>query len=817
MGLETYRRKRHFNRTSEPRGRKRRSPKFLSFTIQRHHATRLHYDFRLELDGVLKSWAVPKGPCFDPEVRRLAVQVEDHPVEYGAFEGSIPAGEYGAGTVVLWDRGSWTPLGDPREGLEKGHLRFSLDGHKLKGRWDLVRLRRGGGEAKTNWLLIKARDEEARPSAKYDITQARPESVSSVSARKAKRIWHSDRSREKAGPRPKRTKRPVSARLRAPRNLPGAKKGPLPDAVEPELCTLVERPPDGDDWLHEMKLDGYRIIATVAHGKVTLRTRRGNDWTEQFSPIAAALSDLPLREAILDGEVTVLDASGVSRFQALQNVLSRAGRGQLVYYAFDLLHVDGWDVRGVALEERKRLLAAVLEGAPPCLRYADHVEGRGPDFFAKACENGLEGVVSKRRDSVYVGARTRQWLKSKCLQRQEFVVVGFTAPGGTRRHFGALLLGVREGAKLRFVGRVGTGFDDKTLASMMKRLAHLERRDAPVENPPTGAQARGVRWVEPSLVAEIGFSEWTDEGILRQPRYLGLREDKPAGEVRREEPLPKLTNPDRVLYAAQGVTKADLARYYEQVGETALKYLARRPLSLVRCPRGQGAHCFFQKHMGEERPPALRSVDVVEKGVPQPYVYVDDLAGLLSLVQLGVLEIHPWGSTVGSLEQPDVMTFDLDPAPDVRWDRMIAAAQTLRARLTDLGLVSFLKTTGGKGLHVVVPIKPEAVWERVKDFSKQVVELLARAEPALYTTNMAKAKRPGKIFLDYLRNGRGATAVGAYSSRAKPGATVAAPLAWDELTPKLRPDRFTVRDVPARLRASGDPWRGYFEVDQSVR
>ena len=818
MSLKTYWKKRHFTRTPEPKGGEAVKRGF-AFTVQRHHASHLHYDFRLELDGVLKSWAVPKGPCLDPSVRRLAVEVEDHPVEYGTFEGEIPKGQYGGGTVVLWDRGHWTPLDDPRAGLRKGHLRFSLEGHKLRGRWDLILMRGRESGGKRQWLLVKVADDEARPLSKYDVTEARPDSVASVAARRARKVWTSHRAPGKSA-RPA-TKRPRRKPLR-PSALTGAVKAPLPDAASPELATLAEAPPAGDQWVYEIKFDGYRILAYLENGRVRLKTRNGNDWTAQFPSIATALSGLPIRDGVIDGEIVVLK-DGVSSFQALQNLLSREGRGQLVYYAFDLLHLDGYDVRPAPLLERKALLARALEGAGDEVRLSEHVEGGGPEFFARACTLGLEGVMAKRKDAPYAGARAKQWLKLKCLKRQEFVICGFTEPGGARSSFGALVLGVEERGALRYAGRVGTGFSQRQLKELLAKLSPLERPDSPVANPPRGAAARGVRWVEPKLVAEVAFGEWTQEGSLRHPRFVGLREDKPASEVRRERPATAgpavtLSHPDKVLYPECGVTKRDLARYYESVADLALPHLASRALSLLRCPAGRAKHCFFQKHLGDDHPGALRPVTIKEGGAPRDYLYLEDLAGLQSLVQLGVLEIHPWGSRVESLETPDVMTLDLDPAEDVAWPRLRKAALDLRARLRELGLESFLKSTGGKGLHLVVPLEPRAEWARVKAFSKTLVELMVRDEPGLYTAKMTKALRPGKIFLDYLRNGRGATAVGAYSTRARENAPVAAPLAWDELELKRRPPLVTVRSMPARISAlKADPWRGYFDTRQSLK
>ena len=847
MGLETYKRKRHFEKTPEPSGEEAAAPAGDSFTIQRHAARRLHYDFRLELDGVLKSWAVPKGPSLDPREKRLAVEVEDHPLAYGGFEGEIPRGEYGAGTVVLWERGRWKPEGDAREGLRRGKLVFTLEGRKLRGRWALIRLRgsRAGGPGKTNWLLIKENDEFARPREQGDVLERRPESVAPQRASGPPRVWRSSRP---AGRRP----RAAGPRRAAPRKelgvarLPGARKAPMPATLEPQLCTLVDAPPQGEGWLHELKLDGYRLVGRLEAGQARLFTRRGNDWSAQFAGVRAALERLGARQALLDGEVVALDAHGRPSFQDLQNALSFPNR-PLYYYVFDLLYLDGFDLRDCPLRERKKALARLLAGVPEPLKYCDHLEGAGGEFFEQACAMGLEGVVSKRADGPYVSRRTRQWLKIKCLKRQELVVGGYTEPKGSRAGFGALLLGYhQEGRGLVFCGKVGTGFDDRSLKTLWSKLQALERPDAPFSNPPRGFPAKGVHWVEPSLVAEVAYSELTGEGIVRHPRFEGLREDKPAAEVRLERPKPvereaaqapprataqarpaaarsvfgglTLSSPDRVLFPEMGLTKRELAAYYEAVAEPALRLAARRPLALVRCPMGRHRHCFFQKHVGDTFPPAVKGVPITEKDTERTYLYIEDLGGLIALVQMGVLEYHPWGSRVEALERPDTMTFDLDPAPDVPWAEVVRTARELRARLSDLGLSSWVKTTGGKGLHVVVPVLPAAPWDEFKAFSKAVVERMVRDDPSRYTAKLAKASRAGKIFVDYLRNGRGATAVAGFSTRARPGAPVSTPLSWDELSPKLKPESFDARTVPRRLRllGRGDPWEGYWAAKQSL-
>lgn len=813
MGLETYRRKRDFRRTPEPAGGPAAAAG-RSFTIQRHHSSRLHYDFRLELGGVLKSWAVPKGPSLDPSVKRMAVEVEDHPVEYGTFEGQIPKGEYGGGTVVLWDRGEWTPVGDARAGLAKGHLRFRLKGRKLSGLWDLVRTRRS--EDKPRWLLIKAKDEAARAQAEYEVTRERPESV----AEDKPGVWKTNRP---ARPRPVSLKRPRS---------------PLPKSVELQLCTLVAEAPEGAEWLHEVKFDGYRALCRLEDGQARLITRGGQDWTTSYAAVASALQKLAAPQALLDGEIVALDARGASSFQRLQQALK--GEGQdLVYYAFDLLFLDGRDLRGLPLQERKEKLKALLCAAPPQVRYSDHVSGRGPAFHAEACRSGLEGIVCKRADAPYEGRRSRSWLKVKCLRRQELVIGGWTDPSsGTRSGFGALLLGYHEGGKLLYAGKVGTGFDEKLLRELRARLDALARESPAFAGPP---RMKGVHWVEPRLVAEIAFGEWTNDGKLRHPRFVGLRLDKPAREVVRERTTAEagsaapagggfspasraksssrgftLTSPGRVLYPEVGITKRDLQEYYLAVADQALLHLARRPLAIVRCPEGRHKSCFFQKHPGQGTPAALRSVPLREKDETLPNLYIEDLEGLMALVQIGALEVHPWGCRVDDIEKPDLVVFDLDPAPDVSWQRVKESAVEVRELLDGIGLTSFLKTTGGKGLHIVAPLERGLGWDDTKAFTKLVVERLVRRDPSRYTAKLAKSARGGRIFVDYLRNGRGATAVGAFSTRARPGAPVALPVSWEALA-GLDPAAYTIKTVPRALAARRrDPWRRFGEVRQSI-
>ena len=818
MGLRTYNRKRDFKKTPEPEGRSGRARKAgtLSYVIQRHHARRLHYDFRLEMEGVLRSWAVPKGPSFDPDARRLAVHTEDHPLSYGSFEGEIPQGEYGGGQVVLWDKGIWIPAGDPVEAHRRGRIKFELRGVKLAGKWLLVRMGgRSAEEGKENWLLIKERDEFARKEG--DIARERPESVKGV------------RDRASASRRPG-SAAPVPRLESLPREA-------LPDFIEPQMATLVQKPPTGEEWIHEIKLDGYRILCRVRKGKARLLTRKGNDWTRQFPETAEAAARLPVRQALLDGEIAALDENGVSSFQSLQNAMDQDRKRDLVYFAFDLLHLDGRNTRGLPLLERKALLAGILPaGQKEAIRYSEHIQGRGEAFHRQACQFALEGIVSKVKGRPYLSGRTDDWVKVKCLLRQEFVVGGYTDPEGARGGFGALLLGIYRGGRLVYVGKVGTGFDREMLMEAHARLRKLETDRCPFSRKPPGASRR-THWVRPELVAEIQFSNWTEGGHLRQGSFQGFREDKDPREVVRERTLEektgetveerksrdpevagvRLTNSGRVLYPAQGITKLELARYYERVAEWILPHIAGRPLSVVRCPSGQDKHCFFQKHVDEGLPDTIRSVEIEEGHGSGRYLMVEDLPGLIGLVQIGALELHPWGCRSEDIEHPDRMVFDLDPSPEVPWPRVVEAAHAVRERLRDMNLECCLKTTGGKGLHVFVPLSGREDWDEMKAFSKALADRMAREEPRLYTSALPKAERKGKIFIDYLRNNRGSTSVAAYSTRAKPGAPVSVPIDWKELSRGVRSDSFNVRNLPERLeKLRRDPWSGLAEAGQSL-
>jgi bifunctional non-homologous end joining protein LigD len=850
MGLREYRRKRDFKKTPEPAGQVAEAPREheRSYLIQKHAASRLHYDFRLELEGVLKSWAVPKGPSLDPADKRLAMHVEDHPLEYGEFEGIIPKGQYGGGTVLLWDRGTWEPIGDPHKSYRAGSLKFTLKGKKLRGGWALVKIggRRKDGDDRS-WLLIKERDQQARPGQADSIVASEPKSVATGRtieeiAAAGDRVWHSNRDGgDSASPHPA--------------EVPGARRAAMPKFVQPQLATLVERPPDGNGWLHELKHDGYRILARVEHRRAKLFSRNAHDWTEKFPAVAEAVGRLPVEEAILDGEVTVLLPDGTSSFQALQNFGSSITRGQLAYMIFDLLYLDGRDLTGARLDDRKAALARLLASGSDraaVLRYSDHVVGAGADFFARACKLGLEGIVSKKRDAPYRGTRGADWLKVKCLKQQEIVIGGYTEPEGSRIGIGALLGGVYESGRLVYVGKIGTGFDNRTLRDLQQRLSRLEQKMSPFASRPAGA-AR-AHWVKPELVGQVSFSEWTSDGKLRHPAFQGLREDKPADSVVRERPAavddelnetstqtPKraaraprptssgktnaeatvagvrLTHADRILFPPHGTTKLDLARFYESIAKWILPHLEDRPTALVRCPEGAHKTCFYQKHVGYWAPESLRRVKIQEKRKVGEYLVVDSLASLIGLVQIGILEIHTWNSVVKHLEQPDRVVFDLDPGPGVEWAQVIECARLIRDSLRSLELESFVKTTGGKGLHVVAPLVPEPSWDETSAFARAVAETVAGADPRRYITSMAKAERKGKIFIDYLRNIRGATSVAAYSTRATPDAPMSVPLTWDELSTRITSDHFTIANVPSRLAGlTADPWAAYWRSRQTL-
>lgn len=819
--LKTYRDKRNFKATSEPKGRKARTSGN-TFVIQKHAARRLHYDLRLEMDGVLKSWAVTRGPSLVPGEKRLAVHVEDHPLEYGVFEGTIPKGEYGGGTVIVWDRGTWEPVADPGKGYAKGHLEFELKGEKLSGRWHLVRMAGKETEKRENWLLIKSEDDAARTRKEGDILKQRPESVKT--GREISEVeseapgWSSKTGKIEKG----KTSAPSKTPSPDPSKITKSKNAKLPPFVEPTLATLASSPPKGDRWIHEIKFDGYRLQARIEDGKVTLLTRSGLDWTKKFGKdVVAALKALPVHSALIDGELVVEGGNGASDFSALQADLSAGRADRFIYYGFDLLALDGYDLRAAPLLERKAALARIIGETEGLVRYSEHFGENGDLVLRHACRLSLEGVVSKQGDAPYRSGRSKTWIKSKCSARQESVVAGYVPSTTMKKAIGSLVLGAFEGEALVHVGRVGTGFSNTIAEDLFKRLDAIETEASPFAQKLTADQARGVRYVRPEVVAEVEFRAWTADGRLRHASFRGIREDKPASEVVMEMPKGKnppkpqkrsvnLTHPDRIYWPDVGVTKEGLADYYTDVWRYMAPHVVGRPLALLRGPSGIAGQTFFQKHAwkGINRHIVLVS-DPGEKD-EEPYLAINDLDGLIGLVQSGVLEIHPWGSTVADWDRPDTIIMDLDPGEGVEWPAIIEAAQETRQRLEGAGLTAFVKTSGGKGLHVVAPLKPKADWPTVKAFTKSVADAMAGDRPDLYVSTIAKAKRRGKILIDYLRNQRGMTAVAPYSTRARPGAAVSMPLAWDELGPDIGPDHFTVDNTPTRLAAlSSDPWADF--------
>lgn len=867
--LERYERMRDFSATAEPRGDARtrgnaHSGGKLPFVVQKHAATRLHFDFRLGWNGVLKSWAVTKGPSYYPGDKRLAVEVEDHPWEYRDFEGTIPKGQYGGGTVMVWDKGDWTPLGDVDQGLKNGHLKFELHGKKLKGAWVLVRMHgRAGESGKTNWLLIKEKDKFARDSGDEAITDEEPNSAASgrtmeeIAARKG-RVWNSNggngkRARTADAGRNRGAVAAVAPRAssqtkRAP-NLKSAPRERFPGFISPQLALPASSPPNGGDWVHELKLDGYRIQIQLRSGerggaktrRVRLLTRKGLDWTTRMPEIAAAAAKLNVKDAILDGEAVALDEHGVSNFADLQAAFQEGRDRYITYFAFDLLHLDGHNLRGLSLMERKQILSKLLgdgdEKSP--LRLSEDLKADGNEVFKKACALGAEGIVSKLATAKYTSGRGGAWLKSKCRLEQEFVIGGFTLPLKGTNGIGALLLGYYEGGKLRYTGRSGTGFTQATHKLLRAKLERLARKEPPFADVPREMR-RGAHWVKPELVAQVEFSTWTRDNLVRQASFKGLREDKPANEAVLESPAPTngatpavsqtqssavsrigrsrkgatamtnlaITHPDKVLDAESGMTKQQLAEYYEAVAENMLPHIADRPLSIVRCPDGNSKPCFFQKHVGFGLPAGIKTVSIRSRKThdKEDYLTVDSSEGLVGLAQMGVLEIHTWGSRNESLEQPDRIVFDLDPDLAIPWKTLAETAREFKRKLAKMGLESFLKSTGGKGLHVVVPIRPDHEWPAIKEFAHRLVLDLERENLELYVTKMTKATRKNRIYLDYLRNDREATSVAPYSPRARSGAPVAMPLRWSELNAAKAP-AFHVSDFAkwkARLRH--DPW-----------
>ncbi|WP_422009318.1 DNA ligase D [Reyranella sp.] len=870
--LAPYRAKRDFNLTEEPSGSTSSVPKSrqLRFVIQRHDATRLHYDLRLELDGTFKSWAVTKGPSLDPKIKRLAVEVEDHPLDYGDFEGTIPEDQYGGGTVQLWDRGYWIPEGDPHEGLKSGDLKFTLVGERLEGSWVLVRMKwdRKGGK-RTNWLLIKHRDASAHEGDDDKVLKD-PKSIASGRTlkeialgggraptpfmtgkkRSAGAVWHSNR-KDGEDPAPE----PVPAKSRS-KKAKVRKIAAMPKFVEPQLAKLVERAPAAAGWAHEVKFDGYRLQLRVEDGEAHLRTRKGLDWTEKFAAIARQAAKLP--DCILDGEAVALDAHGAPDFAALQAALSEGQSEKLIFFAFDLLFLEGEDLRPLPLSDRKARLKQVLEGLPDpsaALRYVDHFETAGDAVLQSACRMHLEGIVSKELAAPYKSGRGGSWTKAKCRAGHEVIIGGWTSEG---RRLRSLLAGVHRGdgksRKLVYVGRVGTGFGESVMRALVPKLREVESKTSPFAAGASPPKEANMHWARPDLVAEIEFAGWTGAGNVRQAAFKGLRGDKPAEEVEAEvaanpekvemaKPTPRKTSklkrtaatdssgkamvmgvsishPDKPLWPDEKppVTKIELARYYEAVGDWMIDHIAGRPCSIVRTPDGiDGKQHFFQRHAMAGSSHLLSEVKV--DGDKKPYLQIDRVEGLAAVAQMGATELHPWNCQPGNPDLPGRLVFDLDPAPDVGFEAVIAGARDIAARLRKLGLVPFCKTTGGKGLHVVVPLtddKKSPDWDTAKTFTREICRRLADAEPDRYVINMAKKERTGRIFLDYLRNDRTATAVAPLSSRARPGATVSMPIEWTQVKKGLDPTKYTVRTAPALLKRN-KPWKDYAKSARPLR
>jgi len=893
VALEQYRKKRKFGVfTAEPRGRKS-SRAGNQYVIQKHAARRLHYDLRLELDGVMKSWAVTRGPSLDPGEKRLAVHVEDHPIEYNSFEGTIPQGEYGGGTVMIWDRGRWIAEGDPHKSYAKGHLDFVLEGEKLHGRWHLVRMRGRDRDRHENWLLIKGRDDEARSGSQGDILEKQPLSVASgrsmddIAAGKGKkRVWHSNRGADRSVTETRRqtqrefraelqaqsrsrlkTSDGVSAKRTARRKstakaaMPVARRRSAepersnrPDFVPPSLATLHSIPPDGAEWIHEIKFDGYRIEARLDHGAVRLLTRKQLDWTHRFARIAKAVATLPAETALLDGELIVEDENGISSFSLLQTDLKNGRDDRFVYWAFDLLHVDGRDFTAEPLTTRKAALRQLLSGQPRNgpIRFTEDFNERGSVIFEHARDLGLEGIVSKLRDARYQPGRSENFIKIKCHSAQEFVVVGFTASAAMPNAVGALTVAFYDRGKLRYAGRVGTGYTHQTARDLWKRLNAL-RADRPALDVPKNERRKDVIWVKPQLVIEAEFRGITHDGLLRQASYKGLREDKPAAEVVRETPADgmaanqrqmrkaayrkrgakrsapsasvrassnasrvevadvQLTHPDRVYWADVGVTKEGLAAYYVDVWNLIAPHLIDRPLAIVRCPDGIAGECFFQKHIASNiKDSPLRHVVASKE---HDVIAVEKLSDLIELAQFGALEIYVRGSRLDRLEFCDRIAFDLDPGEDVSWKEIVAAAEETRDRLKAQKLKSFAKLSGGKGIHVVVPVTG-ADWDMTKRFTARIAAAMTADSPQRYLAKMTKSLRRGKIFIDYFRNSREATSVAAYSTRARAGAPISMPLSWEALARTTAGHQFTVLNWKKHLTA--DPWAEIGKIRQTL-
>lgn len=826
--LQEYNQKRNFEITAEPEGETAEPEERLRFAVQHHAARSDHYDLRLEWDGALLSWAVPKGPSYNTHDKRLAVQVEDHPLEYRNFEGTIPKGEYGGGVVMLWDEGDWEPQIDVEEGLRTGSLKFVLKGRRLKGKWALVRMKAKSGEVGNNWLLLKEKDDYARTE---DGISGFTDSIRT--GRTMKEI--------EEGEDEKITRNPF-------------------DTVSVQLAKLVNAVPAGDDWLYELKYDGYRIVAYLEGSGVRLMTRNGNDYTKRFSDVAYSLIDwADGRAMILDGEMAIVDSEGRTDFQALQNHMRNPKGQSLTYIIFDLLALDGTDLRGQPLTDRKETLETLMQDAPKNLLYSQHIEGKGKEFFHAACQANLEGIIGKKADSVYSGTRNGNWIKLKCDKRQEFVIGGYTLSDKKTSGVSSLLLGVYEGEELVYAGRAGTGFTMRSMKELEEKFKSIMRKTAPFKQAPEPKKNEEITWLEPELVAEIKFAEWTEENLLRQASFKGLRTDKEPRDIKREKTDDetqaegraeeeqaqadgteeekssaedmegsmkatdsnliiagiKITSPDKVIFEDPEITKADVVRYYETVSNRMLPYVSGRILSIVRCPKGISQSCFFKKHPGPDNKSIVTMPIMNSKGETEVYFYIENASGLIYEAQMGTLEFHTWGSRAQDLERPDMMVFDLDPDEGMGLETVRQGVRDVKSILEQLSLKSYLKTSGGKGYHVVVPFKPTADWKTFYDFAKRIAVVMEQKWPDRYTSNVRKASRKNKIFIDWIRNGRGATSIAPYSIRARSGARVSMPITWEELD-TAAPDGITMEAALSRIEGS-DPWIDFFQTDQRLK
>ena len=866
--LALYKSKRDFSITSEPAEGGTPAKDALTFVIQKHWASRLHYDFRIELDGTMKSWAVPKGPSYDTHDKRMAVHVEDHPISYSDFEGTIPEKQYGAGKVIVWDKGTWEPEGNPHEGYRKGNLKFRLHGHKMHGNWVLVRMKSRGDDKQEPWLLIKEKDDYARPAEEFSVVDEMPDSVKALPMpgtsekipAKVKGEAPATKTAAKTKPAAKsarttKAKADAAAGKAADRvrdaSLPeGVVGAPLPKEFAPELATLVDGPPaNPEEWVFEVKFDGYRMLTRIENGEVRLITRNNNDWTDKLRPLQKELESMGLPDGWYDGEIVVHDANGRPNFGLLQLAFDGSNRAEIMYFIFDAPYLGGYDLRKVALVERRALLAGALEQAKKSklVRFSDEFGDDPEGLVAAACKIGLEGVIGKRRDSHYVSRRSPDWIKLKCGQRQEFVIVGYTDPKGSRKGVGSLLLATHDkDGKLRYAGNVGSGFNAESLRDVTARLKELDTDASPF--PPRTVPGRKHHWVKPELIAEVSFSEWTEAGAVRHPVFQGLRSDKPAAGITRELPvhvkdiemsdedaaasateneppamvegtLPatlKITNGDRVVDEKSGATKMDVIRYYALIGNLMMEHLKNRPVSLVRAPGGIKGDLVFQKHADIRKLPGMKNMDQALDLDHPPMLEVGNIAGILSAAQWNALEFHTQNATGKAYDKPDRMVFDLDPGEGVEWPAMQEAGEVMRVFLEELGLSPFLKTSGGKGLHVVVPIKGGKDWDTVKGFSQAIVQHLARTLPDRFSAKSGAKNRIGKIFIDYLRNGQGATTVCAWSARARPGLGISVPLAWDELKTLKSSDQWNVLNAHTRLDMGNDPWEGYAKAARTL-